>query len=359
MSNHLNALLSAWFAQRDSCQWVLATIIETQRSSYRKRGAMMLINSLGQTFGLLSGGCLETDLMQQARKCWLNKTNITVCYDMQDDSDIAWQLGIGCGGLVKVLVQPIDINNNYLDLLQLKTQIDNRTPCYYAVDTANSCNTANSSVATKNQVLKSNLSGDQNIFTITPTPALVIFGGGIDSQPLVCMAHTLGWLVCLVDSRTAYARTAYFKNADIIINTDYASLATNPLIPKADAIVVMHHNIILDAKALQLTQTIDRLSGAQYVGILGPQHRTKQVLAQAKLLSTNLTCNLSNKLASPIGLDLGGDLPESIALAILAQAHAVIEKASAENLGFFDDEKGTAITTNGLTTVQVNSKHAN
>jgi xanthine/CO dehydrogenase XdhC/CoxF family maturation factor len=353
MSNHLNALLSAWFAQRDSCQWVLATIIETQRSSYRKRGAMMLINSLGQTFGLLSGGCLETDLMQQARKCWLNKTNITVCYDMQDDSDIAWQLGIGCGGLVKVLVQPIDINNNYLDLLQLKTQIDNRTPCYYAVDTANS------SVATKNQVLKSNLSGDKNIFTITPTPALVIFGGGIDSQPLVCMAHTLGWLVCLVDSRTAYARTAYFKNADVIINTDYASLATNPLIPKADAIVVMHHNIILDAKALQLTQTIDRLSGAQYVGILGPQHRTKQVLTQVKLLSKNLPSKLSNKLASPIGLDLGGDLPESIALAILAQAHAVIEKASAENLGFFDDETYTAIATNKLTAVKVISKHAN
>ncbi len=349
MSNRLNALLSTWFAQRDSCQWVLATIIETQRSSYRKPGAMMLINSLGQTFGLLSGGCLETDLMRQAQKCWLNKTNITVCYDMQDDSDIAWQLGIGCGGLVKVLVQPIDINNNYLDLQQLKTQVDNRTPCYYAVDTAIRCNIANSSAATKNQVLTSNLSGDKNIFTITPAPALVIFGGGVDSQPLVCMAHTLGWLVCLVDSRTAYARTTYFKNADIIINADYTSLPTNPLIPKADAIVIMHHNISLDAKALQLTQTIDRLSDAQYVGILGPQHRTKQVLTQVKLLSKNLPSKLSNKLASPIGLDIGGDLPESIALAILAQAHAVIEKAAAKHLGFFEGDIGTAIATNNLT----------
>jgi xanthine/CO dehydrogenase XdhC/CoxF family maturation factor len=359
MSNHLNALLSAWFAQRDSCQWVLATIIETQRSSYRKRGAMMFINSLGQTYGLLSGGCLETDLMQQAQKCWLNNTNITVSYDMQDDSDIAWQLGIGCGGFVKVLVQPIDISNNYLDLMQLKVQIDNRTPCYYAVDTAISCNTTNSSASTNNQVLESNLTDNKNIFTITPTPALVIFGGGVDSHPLVCMAHTLGWFVCLVDSRTAYARTAYFKSADIIINADYAGLATNPLIPKADAIVVMHHNILLDAKALQLTQTINRLSGARYIGILGPQHRTKKVLEQAKLLSTKLPSKLTNKLASPIGLDLGGDLPESIALAILAQAHAVIEKASAENLGFFDDETCTAIATNKLTAVKVISKHAN
>ena len=359
MSNRLNILLSSWYSQRDSCQWVLATIIETQRSSYRKRGAMMFINSLGKTFGLLSGGCLEADLMQQARKCWLNKTNITVCYDMQDDSDIAWQLGIGCGGLVKVLVQPIDISNNYLDLLQLKTKVDNRILCHYGVDTTISCNATNTSAASKNQVLKSNLTNNKNVFTISPAPALVIFGGGIDSQPLINMAHTLGWHICLIDSRAAYARAAYFKNANVIIHDDYESLSTNPLLPKADAIVVMHHNILLDAKALQSTRTIETLSGARYLGILGPQHRTEQVLKQAKLALTDLPNKLTNKLASPIGLDLGGDLPESIALAILAQVHAILEKTSGENLGFFGSEIDKTRINENLNSVKVIPTHAN
>jgi xanthine/CO dehydrogenase XdhC/CoxF family maturation factor len=336
---------------------VLATIIETQRSSYRKRGAMMFINSLGKTFGLLSGGCLEADLMQQAQKCWLNKTNITVCYDMQDDSDIAWQLGIGCGGLVKVLLQPIDISNNYLDLLELKTKVDNRILCHYAVDTAISCNVTNTCAATKNQVLKSHPTDNKNVFTITPAPALVIFGGGVDSQPLISMAHTLGWYICLIDSRAAYARVSYFKNANIIIHDDYSRLSANPLLPKADAIVVMHHNILLDAKALQLTQTINSLSSARYIGILGPQHRTKKVLEQTKLLSTSLPSKLTNKLASPMGLDLGGDLPESIALAILAQVHATLENASSDSLGFFDNETDKATATDNLSAVKVINTH--
>ncbi len=99
MSNRLQALLTHWLPEKDSCQWVLASIIETQRSSYRKASAMMLINNLGKSYGLLSGGCLEADLMRQAQKCWQTGSNITVCYDMQDDTDIAWQLGIGEPGV--------------------------------------------------------------------------------------------------------------------------------------------------------------------------------------------------------------------------------------------------------------------
>lgn len=355
MSNQLNTLLSSWSAQKDSCQWVLASIIETQRSSYRKRGAMMFINSLGRTYGLLSGGCLEADLLQQARKCWLYQTNITVCYDMQGDSDIAWQLGIGCGGLVKVLVQPIDISNNYLDLMQLKSQIDARNLCYYRVDTGIECGIPNTSAATKNQVVKSSLVNNCNVFVIKPAPALIIFGGGVDSQPLVNIAHTLGWYICLIDSRVGYARSAYFNKADVIINnTDYLSLSTNPLLPRANAIVIMHHNVLLDASALRVTQTTEKLNNADYLGILGPQHRTHQVLDHANLSSV---C-LPTKLASPIGLDLGGDLPESIALAILAQAHATIEKASGASLGFLHNQTSSKLTTHHSHYVSKKDTHA-
>ena len=69
MANSLNKLLQRWRGDRDARQWVLATIIKTDGSSYRKAGAMMMINDMGQYFGLLSGGCLESDIMQQARRC--------------------------------------------------------------------------------------------------------------------------------------------------------------------------------------------------------------------------------------------------------------------------------------------------
>lgn len=323
MSNRLAALLTTWFSQKDDCQWLLATIIETQRSSYRKAGAMMLINSLGKTYGLLSGGCLEADLKHQAQKCLLTNQNATVCYDMQDEDDIAWQLGIGCGGLVKVLLQPITKQNNYLNLITLKTQLDNRHPCFYQLDTDNT--------TAKNQVHFQFDETLPHLITIKAAPSLIVFGGGVDAQPLIAIAKTLGWHVCLVDSRTSYARAAYFKQADTIINQDYATLSENLQLPRADAIVIMHHNINLDAQALQLCKNHQQLTKATYLGLLGPQHRTTRVLSKAKLSTNELTM----PLASPIGLDLGGDLPESIALSILAQAHACLEKSTGQSLGYY------------------------
>ncbi|ALO33489.1 hypothetical protein CMT41_01210 [Colwellia sp. MT41] len=346
MSNRLTALLANWLPEKDSCQWVLASIIETQRSSYRKAGAMMLINSQGKSYGLLSGGCLEADLMRQAQKCWHKNISITVCYDMQDDSDIAWQLGIGCGGLVKVLLQPITADNNYLDLVTLKSQLDNRNACFYHIDTGNTPSTYQS----KNQVLSKPVSCLEPLLAIKPAPALVIFGGGLDAQPLVDIAHTLGWFICLVDSRTAYARAAYFSKADLLINQDYASLAQNLLLPKADAVVIMHHNVCLDAHALQLVASQANLASASYLGLLGPQHRTEQVLEKAGLNSTDF----ANKLASPMGFDLGGELPESIALAILSQAHASIENASGKSLGYFHSQ----LSTNNISSITKVVKHA-
>ncbi|KGJ97380.1 XdhC family protein [Colwellia psychrerythraea] len=359
MSNRLKALLATWLPEKDSCQWVLASIIETQRSSYRKTGAIMLINSQGKSYGLLSGGCLEADLKRQAQKCWYNNTDITICYDMQDDNDIAWQLGIGCGGLVKVLLQPINSENDYLDLLTLKSQLDNRNACFYHIDTVNARSTPQSPVQIKNQVLSKPNNSLDLVIAIKPAPALVIFGGGLDAQPLVKIANTLGWYICLVDSRTAYARAAYFKEADTVINEGYASLEQNLLLPKADAIVVMHHNVSLDAHALKLVKSQANLACASYLGLLGPQHRTELVLDKAQLSSTDFPNKLSNKLANPIGLDLGGDLPESIALAILSQAHAAIEQASGKSLGFFHSELNSSNNTDNINSIKKIVNHAN
>ncbi|SFB96570.1 XdhC family protein [Pseudoalteromonas denitrificans] len=323
MSNRLAPLLNTWFEQKDDCHWVLATIVETKGSAYRKAGAMMLFNSIGKSFGLLSGGCLESDLMRQAQRCINTNRNISVCYDMQDDADIAWQLGIGCGGLVKVLLQPINQNNNYLALHELKHLLDKRIPSTYVINLEDP----------KNDVLKlisKKTEQKQNILNlpISPAPALVVFGCGVDAQPLVKIAATLGWHISIIDCRAGYARAAYFKKAHQIIYDNYEKLDSHHAILHADAIVIMHHNIEFDAKALILASN----SGAKYVGLLGPKHRTEKVFKQA-----NITSNVfKNQLANPIGLDLGGELPESIALSILSQIHAKLENKKAQDLGFFN-----------------------
>ncbi|TPH16406.1 XdhC family protein [Litorilituus lipolyticus] len=325
MSNQLHSLLNAWQKQKDQCQWVLASIIKTQGSSYRKAGAMMLLNDLGKSFGLLSGGCLEADLLHHAQKCMQLAQSIEVCYDSQDESDITWQLGLGCGGIVTVLLQPITPENNYLDLDNVLNQLNKKHNCQYKIDLTDN--------KQQNQVIPAHqesmcINENKAIFlTLKPVHHVVIFGGGLDSQPLVKMAHILGWHITLIDKRQAYARRASFKEADIILKTDYGSDLVQTELNQADAVIIMHHNVKLDAEALLSLNTCK----ANYIGILGPQHRTEKLITENQIILSKLSAPLAN----PIGLDLGGDLPESIALSILSQAHAVIENRTALALGSY------------------------
>ena len=360
MNNHFSSLLTTWFAQKDDYQWVLASIIETQGSAYRKAGAMMLLNSLGQSYGLLSGGCLEGDLLKQAQKCLQNNSALIVCYDMQEDSDIAWQLGIGCGGLVKVLLQPINQANNYLDLMTLHAKLTARQACYYQLslaleqvenftlasadnllseqDVANrkTLNTLDKIPTGRTSQLVKTANANSVTFFIKPTPSLTIIGGGIDAKPLLDMATILGWHTCIIDSRSGYARAKHFNKADFIINQPLADDSVVKALSDSDAIVIMQHNIHLDAQALLLSCHVK----AKYLGLLGPQHRTAKVMALVKEKMPDFNCSLAN----PIGLDLGGELPESIALSIVAQIHAVLENASARPLGTFDSARDVELS---------------
>ena len=114
MNHHIYHVLSDWFPQRDAGNWLLATIINTEGSSYRKAGAMMLFSEFGSQLGVVSGGCLESDLLHQSRRCWETGNSRIVTYDMQEEGDVAWRLGIGCGGEVTLLLQPVSAQNNWM-----------------------------------------------------------------------------------------------------------------------------------------------------------------------------------------------------------------------------------------------------
>lgn len=311
MSNQLEQLLEIWYQDKDEFQWVLATVIETAGSSYRKPGAMTFINDLGKYYGLISGGCLESDLMRQARECFTGQHSKTVCYDMREDDELGWQLGIGCGGMVKLLLQPITTKNNFLDLLQLRQNLSDRIPTQY-------CQIIEPNISSGFVLADKTLpKAEHVIHDLSPAPLFAILGGGVDARPLCKMAHTLGWHVIVIDERIGHARAAYFPEAKKVIKQNFYSIVNEPWFSQLNAITIMTHNVELDGKALKVAQ----LSNADFIGLLGPKHRTERVLKSQNLTYECLTKPLSN----PIGLNIGGELPESIALSILAEAHGVLE----------------------------------
>lgn len=336
MGNHLSDILAIWEPQKDLMGWVLATIVETEGSSYRKPGAMMLINDLGQYYGLLSGGCLESDIMRHARECMEKSDSKTIEYDMREETDIAWQLGLGCGGRVRILLQPINLEHDYLQLDKLQYLLMSGKRAFYLqclqVQSDNKHNQASNDNISHNLLNESPFSAqqleklpDHFISEHSPQIAVAIFGGGVDARPIVAMAVNMGWQVYLIDHRTGYARDKYFSGCKQIIRQSAGELAEQAFLQRIDAAIVMTHNIELDAAALVLLEN----SAVQYIGLLGPTHRTERVFEAVDL---NLS-NYNKPLWNPMGLSIGGELPESIALSVLSEIHAVLYQRNGGSIG--------------------------
>lgn len=319
MSHHLRDVLKTWYPLRDSSQWLLATVIGTRGSSYRKPGAMMMFNDQGEQLGVVSGGCLESDILHQARRCWENQQSRIVVYDMQEEGDIAWRLGIGCGGEVTLLLQPVLADNNYLYLPEVLNVLNSSRPLQYSQYTGGSDSIASLQCATD--------SGPQWFtHTLYPPKSLAILGGGVDAQPVEGIARTLGWTVHVCDPRARYARQADFPGCDVHHDTP-TQLISTPWFSHVDAAIVMHHHVELDATALKAIAEI-RPGALTYLALLGPMHRSEKVLNEAQITESDLPLVLH----APAGLAIGGELPESIALSMLAQAHAVLHGKTASSL---------------------------
>ncbi|PKH59282.1 isoquinoline 1-oxidoreductase maturation factor [Shewanella sp. Choline-02u-19] len=336
MSNHIEDLLSEWqLTPHDG--WVLAVVTKVQGSAYRKAGAMMLFHPLGKSIGLVSGGCLEGDLKRHAQRAIQYNTAVKLVYDATDESDTTYQLG--CGGIIELMLFPLTSKNHYLQLHRLAENLQAGIPCLYELVLPDEGTTSDLFVATVVNPSESHYppSDVQKpvIFTLEQTghhpmqqehrlviPCrprfhIAIFGGGLDAQPLANIANQLGWQVTVIDERTSYARHHDFPSSTIIKQTP--AKLTHDIMNRFDAAVVMQHNLTLDANAIL------RLSQTQicYVALLGPPHRREKVLAIAGVSANDF----SGVFSAPAGLALGGELPESIALSILAQCHGVLHKA--------------------------------
>jgi xanthine dehydrogenase accessory factor len=338
---------------------VLATVVNVEGSAYRRPGARMLVVGDGQSIGTISGGCLEADVIERAWDLTADRRPALIRYDTrgeQSDDDLLqdWGFGMGCNGAVDVLLERIDPVDPPPYLKSLAQALAKRQTIALAtvfvrtgaapvevgtrmvVDTQG-CSTESASnlidpllaaalqafAEGRSQVMTVDFSqipegGSARVFfeRITPPPHLLLLGAGHDALPLVRLAVETGWMVSVCDRRSAMATPERFgRAAGVYAVCAEESLAVLPHPP--DAAVVMTHRFPEDIKLLRLLAD----SQAKYIGVLGPGHRTHRLLRAAGFEPGD---DLNHRLHAPIGLDLGAETPEQIALAILAEATAVL-----------------------------------
>ncbi|HLH04759.1 MAG TPA: XdhC/CoxI family protein [Bryobacteraceae bacterium] len=290
-----NQILALWHelaARGDSA--VLATVIRTEGSSYRLPGARLLIARDGRHAGAVSGGCLETELIQKA--FWFTENGPVVRkYDTEGD------YGLGCNGIIHVLLERVTPDAPGI-LPLLETVQRERRPVAIA-------------------------NGDFFAETLVPPIHLLIFGAGDDAVPLADLAKYLGWQVSIFDGRSQNARRERFPSADRVAVRPPGSPA--PPVDPWTAAVVMTHSYAQDLDILRALSRLD--TPLPYLGILGPRKRTEQLLAEAEFPRDG-----DSDPHSPLGLDLGGHGAEQVAIAAIAEIQAVFNHRSG---GFLRDRQ--------------------
>ena len=270
---------------------VLATVYETAGSTYSKAGAQMLIDSNGVFRGMLSGGCLEGDLAIRAQQVLESGTPCAVTYELSEEDEL-WGMGVGCDGLMRVLLQPLLPQDDYAPYSQIADVLRGHTA--------------------REIVIAAGIEppGDLKI-VVRPPPQLLVLGAGLDAEPVVRFAAELGWRCTIADHRQAYIDNGDFASAERALCAPVAELGRNLDLSLYDLAVVMSHHLASDRGYLvQLAET-----EIGYIGLLGPSNRRERLLSDIGAVADQL----KSRLHGPAGLDLGGRGPAPIALSIVAQ----------------------------------------
>ncbi len=369
--NEIQVLLEAFASlKRDSARAALATIVKVTGSAYRRPGARMLIAPDGRTVGSISAGCLDRDVCERAQQVIASGAAAVATYDTTAAGDDVWGLGLGCAGLVEVLIEPLGQDAPASQVLAFLGERVTRRDVGVVVTVFRSegaaagangsrlmlteggeafCSVEDARLAQAladeaRQALREGRSrlreyavsggtAEALIEVVSPPMPLVIYGAGDDAIPLARLAKEVGWHVTVVDSRSGYATTERFPWADAVVVVRPQD--AGPCVPVDDqtAAVVMTHNYGHDLELLKRLLP----SPVRYLGILGARNRTLSMLRGLKEAEVAVGDHDLAKVYSPVGMDIGAETPEEIALAILAEIRAVTTGRTA---GFLRDRKG-------------------
>jgi xanthine dehydrogenase accessory factor len=315
--------------KKEKTPLVMATLVKTQGSSYKKKGAMMLIDIKRQTYGLISGGCLENDLAEHAETVFSDEIAKIIDYDLSDDS--IFGLGAGCDGTIQVLLQILNTKNSYQPFSLFNPLIEQ---AHYSCLSLNinihsnyfsgfkySCNSLNKLSDPEIESDKKLNSQDYSEIELIPPLKIAVVGTGKDIIPICQQIEFMNWHGYILDHRLNRLEIYNcFENINLI-KIDLKNLSTNEnLIKPFDAVILITHNIDRDVQYLSYFNQFD----IPYFGLLGSISRRDNVLSKAQLSLKDLT----NKLYAPIGIDLGSHSPEQIALSIIAEIQLNINNHS-------------------------------
>ena len=365
--NEVRALVEAFDGANGKGQrCALATVVSVEGSSYRRPGARMLVCEGGASTGTISAGCLEADVVEHAKRVIARGAAVLVEYDTASTSDeMAWGLGLGCNGIVRVLVEPLAPGSAYVEALRRSSEahaapvtvatVYRHTPPESAPAAARVEIGARLLIDADGSISRERLSGEVaaaievearalsfaeaasggrvfeldgagvKVFveTLLPPVPLVVFGAGHDALPVVELARGLGWQTEVVDPQARPATRTRFAAADRVTLARPEEAAVQVRLTTRTLTLLMTHNYSQDLALLGFLLA----SPARYIGVMGPRKRTERMLRELAAGEEPFRPEEAAlaRLHSPAGLDIGANAPAEIALAIIAEMRAVLE----------------------------------
>jgi xanthine dehydrogenase accessory factor len=350
-------------AVRDNKQTALATVVHVEGSSYRRPGARMLVTEDGNLTGAISGGCLEGDALRKAQLAMAQQQPKVVKYDTTDEDDAKFGVQLGCNGIVYILIEPLSplAANNPVNLF--KDFLSKRDACVlvtlFSISNVQTNRSGTCMIADKEGIIRSTVDNEalqqlliadveealKNrtsfkreyndgssisgfIEIVEPPISMVIMGAGNDVVPLVEMSSTLGWHVTVVDGRPNYATTSRFPSAKKVLVAKADKALSQVTIDERTVVLLMTHNYNYDVEILRQLLPL-KLS---YVGVLGPKKKLDRMFNDLHEAGVNITEEQLQGIYGPVGLDIGAETSEEIALSILAEIKSVFSKTTSTSL---------------------------
>jgi xanthine dehydrogenase accessory factor len=329
----------------------LATVVSVEGSAYRRAGARMWVPADGgPPVGSVSAGCLEAEVVEAAGAVAASGGARLLRLDTSGDDEAEWGWGLGCGGLVEVLVEParpalaaleaVLAAHRSRQCVALATVVGGDPLAGHLVvragggsagDLAGTARAAaldgpaRAALATGGPARTvTTINGARVFVEVLPPPLrLVICGAGDDAVPLAALACTLNWVVEVVDDRPARLAPERFPGAGLVLVPDPGAAAEHVGLDPATAVVVMSHHLGRDRGYVGAFLG----TGAAYLGVLGPRSRLDRILADLAVAGRRAA------LHGPAGLDLGAEGAPEIAVAVVAQVLAVANGATGAALG--------------------------
>lgn len=341
------------FANRKAA---IATVVQVRGSSYRSPGARMLITDDGKWVGSISGGCLEGDALRQARQVMNEGTANTVTYDTREESNQNLGIGLGCNGVIDVLIEPVDPSDKTKTIATYKSIIETNAPVTLATVFSGGYEKGGKILRLEDTTLISTITDkslEETIIAdltaafetkssharkydaggiavevfieiIQPSVSLIIFGGGFDARPVSQLAKSLGWEVTVTDECVAHIAPLFFPTADKLSLCQRSFIDRDFNITAYTACVLMSHNYEYDRDVLRKLLK----SETPFIGILGPRKRFDKMQEEFTKEGIILTPDDHHRIHSPIGLDIGAEAPDEIAVSIIAEIQSKFSNRS-------------------------------